>query len=795
MCPLSPSEISVNCPKRRQSDPQPNSQSRPPLHGALARVYGLSWAARAYALGLGLCSLGLIEPTQSFAEPTPPPQPQVEHEERDEREPPALEMGQELTVTGRRPPSTALRDRAQEQSRAEQIREGLVASTPEALKGFMGVYVQQSAHGQASAFIRGRTGRHTLLMVDGFRLNHALFRQGPNQYLFTIDPLSVASIEVLRGGASVWLGANALAGAVLVKGQRPPLAQVGELKLALTTQLSSADEGLVGRAEASWQPTERLGLYLALGGLRRGELMASGPLPERDDLPELLRLEKQVPRFRADQQTQMGTGYEALSADLISRYRAQGYELMAGLRLYRQYDAPRTDQCPPPEAPETWCLSYDEQFRTHAFTWVKWRPQRALSERVKLGLSYQRQHERRSYDRVDYLNIGRDAVEVWELRLESQSEAAKLLGARARLHYGADGSYELVDSRAWDRLVRSDVTRELSRGQYIDGSSYQRGGLWSAARWAWSLGEGRLSGRLGARLSATRAESSADLETETRAVQRSWRGATYGGGLAWAPAPSLTLLLNLEEGFAAPNLDDLTARQLTGQGFQIENPSLEAERSVTYELGLKLKRWGAQLEGWLFAMELSEGIERRDAECPELDLACRGSRTARPFTLINLSEPAWITGFEQRLSLKLPHQLRIDQQLSYALGEGPSPLANEPKERRPLSRVPPLNGRASLRWGDSRGYIAYELSWAQAATRLSFGDELDSRIPFGGTPGYVVQRLLMGKRWPVSGVELLLALDNLADVAYRVHGSSVNGAARGLNLSLRYSPRFSRDPS
>jgi hypothetical protein len=94
-------------------------------------------------------------------------------------------------------------------------------STPDALVLSPGVYVQQTAHGQASPYIRGRTGQQVLILYDGLRLNHALFRKGPNQYLFTVDAASVERIEVVRGSASVELGADALGGAVLLHPLEP----------------------------------------------------------------------------------------------------------------------------------------------------------------------------------------------------------------------------------------------------------------------------------------------------------------------------------------------------------------------------------------------------------------------------------------------------------------------------------------------------------------------------------------------------------------------------------------------
>ena len=113
---------------------------------------------------------------------------------------------------------------------------------------------------------------------------------------------------------------------------------------------------------------------------------------------------------------------------------------------------------------------------------------------------------------------------------------------------------------------------------------------------------------------------------------------------------------------------------------------------------------------------------------------------------------------------------------------GPSPVA--PDNEVPLSRVPPLNGTVELRWRHPGGlYAGGGLRWAARQDRLSLGDESDARIPPGGTPGFAVFDLRAGYRYRR---KLLFALvfENLADAAYRYHGSSVNGAGRGVILSV-----------
>jgi hemoglobin/transferrin/lactoferrin receptor protein len=74
--------------------------------------------------------------------------------------------------------------------------------------------LQKTSYGQGSPFLRGFTGFRTLLMVDGVRLNNAVFREGPNQYWNTVDPWSVDRYEVVLGPASVLYGSDAVGGAV-----------------------------------------------------------------------------------------------------------------------------------------------------------------------------------------------------------------------------------------------------------------------------------------------------------------------------------------------------------------------------------------------------------------------------------------------------------------------------------------------------------------------------------------------------------------------------------------------------
>lgn len=70
------------------------------------------------------------------------------------------------------------------------------------LQGEPGIYLQQTTPRQGVPVIRGLKGSELLHLVDGFRVNVAIFRNAPNQYIALIDPWNLERIEAVRGPMS-----------------------------------------------------------------------------------------------------------------------------------------------------------------------------------------------------------------------------------------------------------------------------------------------------------------------------------------------------------------------------------------------------------------------------------------------------------------------------------------------------------------------------------------------------------------------------------------------------------------
>lgn len=74
------------------------------------------------------------------------------------------------------------------------------------------VFIQKSQMGGGSPVIRGFSANSVLLVVDGIRMNNAIYRSGNLQNVICLDPNIMESAEVIFGPGSIIYGSDALGG-------------------------------------------------------------------------------------------------------------------------------------------------------------------------------------------------------------------------------------------------------------------------------------------------------------------------------------------------------------------------------------------------------------------------------------------------------------------------------------------------------------------------------------------------------------------------------------------------------
>jgi outer membrane receptor protein involved in Fe transport len=190
------------------------------------------------------------------------------------------EIDEVLVTATRRTISTA------EISSALTLVDGAAARTSklvtDGLDTQVGVFLQQTTPGQGAAIIRGLKGSAVLHLVDGIRLNNAIFRSAPTQYFALVPTSALERIEILRGTPASLYGSDAVGGVVQLVTRVPefdgPETQFGGEAFAA---FDSAELGKIVRgtldAGSEKLATSLSAEYLETGDRRTGSGDRIGP--------------------------------------------------------------------------------------------------------------------------------------------------------------------------------------------------------------------------------------------------------------------------------------------------------------------------------------------------------------------------------------------------------------------------------------------------------------------------------------------------------------------------------------
>ena len=642
----------------------------------------------------------------------------------------------------------------------EDLQQTAPRTTPDALRGLPSTMVQKTGYGQGSPYLRGFTGFRTLMMVDGIRLNNSTFREGPNQYWNTVDPWSVDRYEVVMGPASVLYGSDAVGGAVNALTLAPPAwAGAPTYERTLAYRGATADESTQARAGVRARVTEKLGLAAGFTWKKFNDVRGG------DDVGR-----------------QRHTGYEETDFDLRADYDLnENTTLTLAHQQVAQDDAWRTHSTfygidwEGLKAGDDQKRSYDQD-RALTYARLAAAERDGFVDAYRLTLSRQAQdedlHRVRADGRRDESGVD---VTTWGASLELQSDTDF-----GRWTYGVDYSRDEVDS--YGRHVKADGTPGKTdvQGPVADDASYDLVGaflqdtvplfreaveLTPGVRYTW------------AQLDADRVLDPVSGAAVSRADD--W-DSVVGSLRALAPlgaARRHAVYAGVSQGFRAPNLSDLT-RLDTARTDEIETPvdDLDPERFVSAEVGARYdaEKLSAEIAAYY------TWIEDLIVRAPTGEIVDE----AREVTKRNAGN-GYVTGVELTMGYQVAEDWHVRLMGSWMDGEADAyPTSDPVAVRDDLSRLMPLTGQAAVRWQPAGALFWLEavLDAAEKADRLSADDERDTqRIPPGGTPGYAVLTL-RGGATVREDLTLTLALENVADEDYRIHGSGVNEPGRNLVL-------------
>ena len=645
---------------------------------------------------------------------------------------------------------------------------------PIALEELPGLMVQKTSSAQGAPYIRGFTGFRTLLLIDGIRLNNSVFREGPNQYWGTVDPLALSRLELVKGPASVLYGSDAVGGTVNAVSLTPTFSALPSASSTspssappatahVSHRYASADDSHVTRLAASARLSDRLAGQIGLSQKNYHDLRAGRGTG-----------------------TQPRTGYSESGLDASLAYRIGPHTRLTALAQD---------------------FTQDDAWRTHSTvygsTWRGTRPgndlQRSLDQsrrlfavqlhadhlatpvdELHLSVSHQRQQEDQFRLRHDRRREDTGfAVATFGTFVQAQSPSPF-----GRWIYGGEFYRDRVDSTSIRYRADGSLNAVDIQGPVADDATYDLAGAYLENRLP-RLGPVDLI--LGGRFNYAAADARRVRDPRSGATTRvtaDWHSllASLRGVVRLDSAGRHNLFAGLSESFRAPNLSDLTRFDIA-EGGQIETPApgLEPEFFVTAEAGWRTRHDHGSASVAAFHTVIRNQIIRTPTGALVDGLAEVTKRN---------SGAGYVQGLELASTFRLLPAWTLSTALTWMRGEldyFPS-SSSASLLRAPLSRVMPLTGHVTLRWDapTARTWLELAASAATRQDRLAPGDRVDTeRIPTTGTPGYAVGKLRTGWR-ATAALTLTAALENLTDTDYRIHGSGLNEPGRNLILSAAY---------
>ena len=662
-------------------------------------------------------------------------------------------------------------------------------TTADALQQLGAVYVQKSQQGGGSPVIRGFEANKVLLVVDGIRLNNAIYRAGHLQNSITVDPNIIDRLEVVPGAGSVQYGSDAMGGVMAVFTRQPELSTTEKplVKAGGLLRYASANQEKTVHTNFNWG-NQQWGFlssvsYSDFADLRKGN-NGKGRFKNFGD--NLLYVERANNQDRLvannNSNKQLFSGYQ--QADLMQKVLFQPNQTkqhLLNVQFSQSSNIPRYDRLQNfTDQPRFAEWYYGPQVRfLSSYTLTDTKANR-LYDQLRFTPAYQRIEESR-YVRNFNNNFRDQNLEKVHV-LSGNLDARKQLNQH-ELRYGAEYVRNKVNSVGLSKSIVNQETNPLV-SRYPN-STFATAGLYASHR-IFLLPNLILSD--GIRLSYVnlRAKFNPDyFGQELGEVKQQSTSFNYNLGLVWQLPKQFRLTGLVSSGFRNPNVDDLgrTFEQNNGT-LIVANPKLKPEQIMYRELGMgqNFKNKGSiSVNG--FYSTLTNAIVVRT-------FSINGSETViyqgeQFFTQANVNiGKARLYGFTADAQYEFLPNLTARVNISQTRGK-------DKTNQVPLDHIPPIFGQASLLYAKQNWQA--ETYWMmngpkQLRDYSPSGEDNLNYAPARGSPGWQTWNVKVAYHWTKSWI-LQAGVENILDQNYRTFASGINAPGRNFILALRFNTK------
>ncbi len=677
----------------------------------------------------------------------------------------------------------------------------LLASIP-------GIKVQKSQFGGGSPVLRGMESNRVLLVVDGVRMNNAIYRKGHLQNSITISPSLLERTEVVFGPSSVIYGSDALGGVIHYYTKTPKTSEIPQIKSSFFSRFGTVNQEITTNlsAELNFKKWASFTSYTqsSFGDLKMGEnrnhgFKDWGLVPffsENIDANYFAN-----PTANPDPNIQRNTGYE--QKDFLQKFYiplSNKTELTVNLQYSTSTNIPRFDRLTELKKGTLKFAEwyYGPQERFLASTQLSINPEKKWLNRGTITLSYQNIKESRVQRKFNDLQRLYRKEQVGVYTLNGDFSVPLTAEKNRNLSYGFEISYNDVESVPEGKTIAVSSNKVVGfvgdfkvQSRFPDGgSSYTSSAVYADYRQDISS---KSTLNTGIRLTNTKLNAKWIDQTfivlPKTEIQLNNTALTATIGYVYKPTKNWQINSVISSGFRSPNIDDVGKIREKNGNVTIPNVALKPEFAYNAEIGvLKFFNQRRFSLGFNTYYTLLDNYITREADGNTI---MYDGELGNVVKNIN-KDRAYITGYTANYFGRINQNWKTSGFITYTKGR-----TFDTEE--PMSSIPPLFGKFEISYRKNRLEISadYRFNSKKDIKNYNISEGIDNHVQtpvidpnatndvdkYYGTPSWKTVGL-NGKYNVNQNFWVQGKITNLFDEHYKEFASGVSAPGRNFSVSI-----------
>ncbi|HET9055938.1 MAG TPA: TonB-dependent receptor [Chitinophagaceae bacterium] len=681
---------------------------------------------------------------------------------------------------------------------SKEIKRIGAGTTADLLANTGNVAVQKSQLGGGSLILRGFEASRVLMVIDGVRLNNAIYRAGHLQNVITLDNSILDRVEVLYGPSSTIYGSDALGGVVHFHTKNPILSGAGKTATTGNAFLrygTAADE-FSGHVDVS-VGGKKFGFlsaftYSDFNDLRQGANRNSkiGNLGLRNFYQQRINgIDSMV--ANSNPAKQKFTGYHQY--DILQKLLYKPSDKIShllSLQFSNSSDIPRYDRLTETSGgifkSAEWyygpqkrnLFSYELNAQNLSF----------FFKEIKAVASYQQIEESRNNRNW---KSARRNERVEKLGVVGFTVDARRKSEKNELTVGIDGQFNDVKSRAQRVDILTGALSKLDT-RYPDGKNkmnyyavYASDIYKINSNWVFNSGL-----RFNYVTLHSTFVDTAILHLPFTSAEQNHATITGNLGIIYLTPDNWKFSLLASSGFRSPNLDDLTKVFETFRGVKVTVPNQNLKPEYTYNIDLNIskviaKKVKLEATGY-YTFFKNVIVSDRFTFNGQSSIIYDGVLT--PVFANQNKAKAYVVGLNAAVTADISSHFSVYSTLNFTKGR----YKNSDGTKSPLDHISPAFGRTSIVYRNKKinAEIFSIYNAAKKSKDYNQGGE-DNQIysvdPVNGyLPGWFTANVRSSYQFH-KYFSIQAALENIFDRNYRTFASGISAPGRNLIITLRAS--------